>query len=303
MSKKLSRSLLSVAIIFALILNGCSTEIKSSNKSNTYVSESSSKKMALSGNFEEKLFVDFLDVGQGDCILVKTPGGKTMLIDAGPTDASDIVVSDLHKINVQKIDVAVSTHPHEDHIGGMNSVIDDFTIGRFYMPNATTTTTTFRNMSTTLSYKKIDTITAKTGTPINLDPSVSLEVLSPREDYYEDLNDYSIVIKLTYKKTSFLLTGDATELTEEEMIESGENLKSDVLKVGHHGSSTSTSENFLNLVSPEIAVISVGKDNDYGHPSAKTLDRLRAKNIEVFRTDEDGDVVVESDGNTVDVIG
>lgn len=245
------------------------------------------------------LKVHYIDVGQGDSILIQTPNGKNMLIDAGTNESSNTVTSYLSNLGITQLDIIAGTHPHEDHIGGMDAVINMFKIGKVYMPKATATTKTFEDVITAINNKGLSITTPVPGTTVDLDSSVKLEILAPNEDAYEELNNYSIVFKLTYGSKSFLFTGDAEDVSEKEMLSKGYDLKADVLKVGHHGSSSSTSDAFLSAVNPQYAVISVGKDNDYGHPAVSTMDKLKAKGIAVYRTDENGTIVATCDGTSI----
>jgi competence protein ComEC len=245
------------------------------------------------------LKISFIDVGQGDSILIQSPSGKTMLIDAGTNESTSTVVNYIKDQGIKNIDVIVETHPHEDHIGGMDAVINTFDIGQIFMPKVSAATKTFQDVLTAIQNKRLKVTTAVSGIPIDLDPAVKIEMLAPNSSSYEDVNNYSAVIKLTYNDTSFLFTGDAQEESEKEMLAKGYDLNADVLKVGHHGSDTSTSPEFLKVASPKYAVISVGKDNDYGHPRQETLDKLSLAGIQIFRTDESGTIVATSDGNTI----
>lgn len=261
----------------------------------------SSWKLALSKenkNYSDgRLKVSFIDVGQGDSILLETPEGNAMLIDAGGNDCGHKVVEYIKKQNINRLDVLVGTHPHEDHIGGLDTVIKSFDIGKVYMPKVSTTTKTFEDVLSEIKEKGMKITAARAGMTIDLDPELTVRILAPNSEKYKDLNNYSVVLKVTYGKTSFLFTGDAEEKSENEMM--GFDLKADVLKVGHHGSDSSTAERFLEAVSPEYAVISVGKHNDYGHPDEKILERLENSNVKVYRTDEDKTVVFISDGKEV----
>lgn len=246
------------------------------------------------------LKVSFIDVGQADSILVETPGGKSMLIDAGNNEDGDKVTSYIKGEGLNKVDVLVATHSHEDHIGGMDTVVNNFDIGKVYMSHGTTTTKTYQDVLTAIQNKGLKITSAKSGGSIDLDPELKIDILAPHEnDVFQDLNNYSVVLKVTYKNNSFLLTGDAEDSSEVEMLMTGADLKADVLKVGHHGSNSSTTDKFLQSISPKYAVISVGKGNDYGHPAQQTLDKLVAANVQVFRTDVDGTIVASSDGNTI----
>lgn len=246
----------------------------------------------------KKLKVHFIDVGQADSILIQTPDGKSMLIDAGNNADGQAVVSYLKGQGVSKIDILVGTHPHEDHIGGMDNVINSFEIGQIYMPKVSHTTKTYEDVLTAISRKGLKITSPTPGSTFSLG-EVRFTILAPNSSTYEDMNDYSIVLKMEYGNTSFLFTGDAEQVSENEIIAKGYNLKADVLKVGHHGSSSSTSQAFLDKVSPKYAVIMVGSDNNYGHPHKETMDKLEAKGIPVYRTDENGTIVATSDGTNI----
>ena len=265
--------------------------------------------MVLAGAFElfqgtvaitpgEELKVHFLDVGQGDSIFIELPTNETILIDASIKDASDKIINYLKEEKVSKIDYVFATHPHSDHIGGMSAVIKAFDIGQIYMPKAVTTTKTYENLLLTIKDKNLKIKTAKAGNTIIDTDDLKLVVLAPNQDSYESLNNYSIVLKLTYKEKSFLFTGDAETLSEKEITG---DVEADVLKVGHHGSRTSTSQAFLNKVNPSYAVISVGLNNDYKHPHQEVFDRLEKKNIKIYRTDQNGDIIFTTDGYNIDV--
>lgn len=264
--------------------------------------------MVLAGAFElfqgtvaitpgEDLKVHFLDVGQGDSIFIELPTNETILIDASIKDASDKIINYLKEENVSKIDYVFATHPHSDHIGGMSAVIKAFDIGQIYMPKAVTTTKTYENLLLTIKDKSLKIKTAKAGNTIIDTDDLKLVVLAPNQDSYESLNNYSIVLKLTYKEKSFLFMGDAETLSEKEITG---DVEADVLKVGHHGSRTSTSQSFLNKVNPSYAVISVGLNNDYKHPHQEIADRLEKKNIKIYRTDQNGDIIFTTDGYNID---
>lgn len=246
------------------------------------------------------LKVYYFDVGQGDSILIQV-NNKNLLIDGGPKDAESRLIKDLKDFGVKKLDYVITTHPHEDHIGGMGQVIKNFDIGKFYAPKVTSNTKTFEYMVNQLNNKnlKINIIKPGMGSDIDLGKNTKVEIFSPNSSSYDNLNNYSPIIKISYKETSFLFTGDAEKLSEKEVLEKGYAIQSDVLKIGHHGSSSSTSKEFLNKVNPKMAVISVGKNNDYGHPHKETISSLKNKGIKYFRTDEEGTITLESDGKTV----
>ncbi|NLM75491.1 MAG: MBL fold metallo-hydrolase [Clostridiaceae bacterium] len=243
----------------------------------------------------QKLKVHFIDVGQADSILI-IQNNSTMLIDAGNNADSDLVTQYIKSKGITKLDYVIGTHPHEDHIGGLDAVINNFDIGTVIMPKVAANTRTFEDVVNAIKNKDL-----KVTAPVPLDEydlgDAKFVILAPNSDNYEDLNDYSIVVKLTFGNNSFIFTGDAEAVSENEILSKGYNIKADVLKVGHHGSRSSTTENFLRKISPDYAVISVGKDNNYGHPSQEVLNLLKKENISVYRTDERGTIIAISDGN------
>ncbi len=245
--------------------------------------------------------VHFIDVGQGDSELIWLPGGKTMLIDAGDNGQEDRLLSYLRAQGVSRIDYLVGTHPHADHIGGMREVIETFPIGKIYLPRVSHTSETYTDMLKAIEQKGLTVETARQGKVLFAENGVRAECLAPAGESYESLNNHSAVIRLTYQDISFLFTGDAEGLSEKEMLSAGIDLTADVLKVGHHGSSTSTTADFLQAVSPGCAVISCGKSNDYGHPHQETLKKLEKAGIEVFRTDEMGTIIMETDGKNINI--
>lgn len=250
-------------------------------------------------NGSAELKVHFLDVGQGDSILIQFPDGRNMLVDAGGNDDAATVVNYLKKTGVERVDYLVGTHPHEDHIGSMDTVINEFQIGEVIMPEVTSTTRTFRDVLEAIDRKGLRIRPARAGMIILEEGQLVARVLSPGGEGYDKLNDYSAVIRLTCGKVSFLLTGDAEALAEREILASGAAIKADVLKVGHHGSNTSTTAAFLKAVGPKYAVISVGVGNDYGHPHRAVLDRLKKQGVEILRTDKQGTVLFTTDGNVL----
>ncbi len=241
----------------------------------------------------------FIDVGQGDAILVQLSSGKNILIDAGEDSAP--VISYLRQNQVSRLDIIIATHPHSDHIGGMSDVIQSFDIGSFYMPRVSHTTDAFSNMLDAVAGKGLKAKAAKAGVTLDVGSGFKACFLAPGASSYEDLNNYSAVLKIEYGQTAFLFAGDAESVSEEEMFHSGMNLQADLLKVGHHGSHDSSTDAFLKAVKPKVAVISVGTGNDYGHPSAETIVRLKSAGAEVYRTDHLGTIIATSDGSKVTV--
>lgn len=238
---------------------------------------------------DNNLRVYCLDVGQGDSILI-TNNNKTMLIDASTNEMGSRVVKYLNDLGIKKIDYLVGTHPHEDHIGGLDNVIKNFDIGTIYMPNVVATTKTYEEVIDAISAKKLKVTSPKTGDKFTVG-NAECEVMSIRNDK-DDYNNCSIVIKMDFNNVSYLFTGDA-----EESVESSRKWPHiDVLKVGHHGSNTSSSKNFLEQIKPEVALISVGQGNTYGHPTQATLKRLSNIGAKIYRTDENGTILLIEKG-------
>jgi competence protein ComEC len=243
--------------------------------------------------------VHFIDVGQGDSILIES-NNASMLIDAGENNKGSTVVNYLKAHGIEKLDYVIGTHPHSDHIGGLDTVIKAFPVDKVILPSVTHTTNTFEDVLDAITDKNLKLTKAQAGDQYSLGLA-NFTIISPDSNTYEDLNNYSVVIRLTYGDTSFLLTGDAEKLSEKAMVKSGYNLSADVLKLGHHGSSYSSGADFLDDVNPSYAVISVGKDNQYGHPHVETIQTMMDRNIKLYRTDEQGTIVFTSDGNTISV--
>ncbi|MDK2821228.1 MAG: competence protein ComEC [Clostridia bacterium] len=257
------------------------------------------KTRTLGDNSEGFLYVHYLDVNQGDAILIRLPNNQNILIDGGSNKVGPKLVNYLKQYGVRKLDYVIGTHPHEDHIGGLDLVIKAFEIGKVYMPKVTTNTDTYRDLLLAIKNKGLKVTNAKAGVTLPLNNEVKAIFISPNKSTYEELNDYSAVLHLTYGKTSFLFTGDAETTAEKEMVVSNLPLKADILKVGHHGSISSTSKAFLRKVDPTYAVISVGKDNDYGHPHPSIIERLQQAKIKIYRTDLHGTITAISDGDKI----
>jgi len=245
------------------------------------------------------LKVHFIDVGQGDSIFIQQ-GEKTMLIDAGEGDQGTVVTKYLNSLNVDNIDYLVGTHPHSDHIGGLATVINSIPVNQAIIPDIEHDTKTYENFIDALIDKEIDTLPATAGDKYSLGEA-EFEILGPVRDDYEDLNNWSIVIKLTFGENSFLFTGDAESFAETDIINSGGDLSADVLKVGHHGSTTSSTLKFLRKVSPTYAVISCGIDNSYGHPDPIITKRLANMKITTYSTHTSGTVIAMCDGKTITI--
>ncbi len=250
-------------------------------------------------NKDGVLRVNYIDVGQADSILIQSPNGRNMLIDAGETK-DKAVIDYLNSRNVKKLDVIVATHPHEDHISEMAEVVKNFDVGEFYMPKKQHTTKTFEKMVDAVLSKNITVNEAKAGISINFDENIKCDIIAPCGSDYDNLNNWSAVIKLSYGNTSFIFTGDAEDISEKEIIGSGVDIKADVLKVGHHGSHSSTTKSFLEKIAPKYAVISAAKVNDYGHPHKETISLLNDFGVKIFGTYDCGNIVAVSNGQDIE---
>jgi beta-lactamase superfamily II metal-dependent hydrolase len=277
--------IITLLIVFIVAFTGCTIEVDTSVQDD-----------------EKDLKVHFIDVGQADSILINLPGKVTMLIDAGNNGDKDTVIDYIKSQGIKQIDFLVGTHPHEDHIGGLDAVIKSVDIGKVYMPKVTHTSKTFKDVLLAVKEKGLKVSSPKPEEVIFDEDSLKIQFLAPVSTKYEELNNYSIVTKITYGETSFLLTGDAEELAENEMLKKSPSLlAADVLKVGHHGSSSSTSPEFLKTVNPTYAVISVEEGNSYGHPHKEVIERLDKSGIKYYRTDKNGTIVMASDGKNINI--
>ncbi len=240
------------------------------------------------------LDVYFLDVGQADSILLSN-NGHYMLIDAGNNEDGPKLVNYFKSLGITKFDYVIATHAHEDHIGGMDDIIKNFDIGTFYMPDLITTTKTFEDVLDALSEKQIAFETPTIDQEFSFSDTKITTLYVNNEA--KNLNDSSIVLRLKHGTNTFLFTGDASTKVEKQLL--NKNIASEVLKVGHHGSRYSTSKEFLNKVNPQYAIISVGINNTYKHPHDETLKKLNDKKIIIYRTDQEGTIVAESNGNII----
>jgi beta-lactamase superfamily II metal-dependent hydrolase len=246
---------------------------------------------------EDVLQVHFIDVGQGDSILV-VQNNEAMLIDAGENEKGREVVDYCEKQGISEIKYLVATHAHEDHIGGMDDVIENLEVDNIILTKSDYSTITYEEVITAAKEKNVNEIYPKVGNSINLG-NATIMVVAPNRDDYSEENNNSIILKITYGNVSYLFCGDAEIESEYDMAENGIDISADVIKIGHHGSDTSTSQMLLNTVSPRYAVISVGKDNSYGHPTSQILNRLKEYGIKYFRTDEEGTIVSITDGENI----
>lgn len=240
------------------------------------------------------LKVYFIDVGQADSILITT-NGENMLIDAGNNEDGEKLTAYLHNLGINNFKYVVGTHAHEDHIGGMDNIINNFSIENFFMPDAITTTKTFEDVLDALENKQLAFTTPEEDATFSL-ANAKFTVLHI-DGNQKDLNDTSIVLKMVYGNTSFLFMGDATSEIEEKIIT--KNIQSDVLKVAHHGSEYSSTTAFLKKVAPKYAIIEVGVNNTYKHPKDITLKKLQNIGAKIYRTDEDGTIIATTDGTNI----
>ena len=248
-------------------------------------------------NASEKLTVHFIDVGQGDSILINA-NEQFMLIDAGENKNGAAVVDYLKAQGVSELKYVIGTHPHKDHIGGLDNVINSFPIDKLIMPDIKADTKTFKEVQKAISDKKLKITKPVVGTEYKLG-SAKFIILAPNNNKYKDLDNYSVVIKLTYGNTSFLLTGDAEVLSENEILKIDLDISADVIKLGQHGSSHCSSYKFLDAVGAESAIISVGKSNKQELPARDTLIKVLDSEMELYRTDEMGTIVASSDGKKI----
>ena len=270
---------------------------------NDFIQNFHSSKLTTSGSsaVTGTLEVSYLDVGQGDSAYIKV-NGYDILVDAGPKSDEDKLLAQLEEKNIDDFEIIIATHPHEDHIGGMKKVFDRYDVESFYMPSVTHTTKTFENMVNAVANEGIKIQTIKEGMSFDLGEGARIDVYSPIYESYEEFNDYSPIMKLTYGETELIFTGDAEAHAEADVVAKYPNdLKADVLKFGHHGSSTSSTEEFLQSVDPDYGIISCGVDNKYGHPHKETLQKISKYNIQAYRTDTQGQITLISDGKNISI--
>lgn len=290
---------MAISLLFCLFLAGCGATDTAYQESTELMGRMGKElENADSGSGEGSLEVHYIDIGQGDSILVKQ-GDSAMLIDAGNNSKGTAVWSYLLSQGVDTLTYAIGTHPDADHIGGLDVVLYKLDCETIFLPDCVNDTRTYEELVDTIEGKNESPVIPEQGSVYSLGNAQFQILTDTHKDYGENINNYSIAIRLTFGGTSFLFTGDAEEEAENDMLASGLPLESDVFKAAHHGADTANTDKFLTAVNPEYCVISCGQDNTYGHPRAGVLNNLRGMGIKVFRTDEQGTVVAVSDGKEI----
>lgn len=287
--KKIYRHLWSLFLTAAILIGGFTAGSAMFSASNAEAAKTKSTDA-------ERMEVHFIDVGQGDAVLIMCDG-HAMLIDAGDYSKGTAIQNYLQKQNVKKLDYLILTHPDSDHIGGAPVIITKFEIDKVFVSNYEKDNKTYQKLIQALDNKRLKYTTPEVGAQYFLG-TAEITILAPNGTY-DDPNNASIALMLQNGKNKFLFTGDAEETAEQDILATGIDVSADVYKAGHHGSRTSTSQEFFKAVSPSCAVISCGEENSYGHPHAETLNTFRMNGVKVYRTDEDGTIVATSDGETI----
>lgn len=316
------------SLIFCISLTGCYSQNpipEDPDQNNNYISSdvdengnlisrpvleipSESEEIQSEEISDGEMTVYFIDVGNADCSLIEFSDGTTMLIDAGNVADGEDICSYLDYLGVDEINYLIATHPHEDHIGGMVDVINTIPVDNMYMPQIpdayVPTTKIYSNLLESIDSHNLTVTAPSAGEVIKQDDDTTVKFLnSPDKINSSNMNEYSLVVKITYKNTSFIFTGDAEKEEEEMMLQnfSKKDLDCDVLKVAHHGSTTSNTAEWLEALTPEYAYIPCGTGNQYGHPHDEIIEELTNMGIEYYRADYDGTVKITSDGNNITV--
>lgn len=274
-------------LLLIILLIGCTTDTTTINQS----------KINLEG---EILEVHFIDIGQGDSTYIKYPNGKNLLIDGGSKSKAEILINYLNNQGIEEIDTIIATHPHEDHIGSLPEVIRNFKVNNMYLPKKTSNTNIFEELLLEVKKNKISLKEGKKDLNLLKENNFSVDLLWPDGDY-KNTNNNSIVTKITYGNIKTLIMADAEKEVEKALGNDKNNIKADILRVGHHGSNTSSTLDFLKKVNPKYSIISVGEGNKYGHPDMEAMENLKEIKTEVLRTDRDGNIVFYIDGKNIEV--
>lgn len=266
----------------------------------TFLCSCSDKPAVNSSSVPTEISVTVLDVGQGDSIFVELPDEECMLIDAGESEYGKTVTDYINTSGYDKIDYLVATHPHADHIGGMREVVNSFDVGEIYMPKVAANTKTYENLLKAIDKKGLKINTAKAGLNILSEDNLEIDIIAPNSSGYEDINNYSAVVKITYGDVKFLFMGDAETESENEITA---DVSADFVKIGHHGSRSSSSEKFVKRVGAKYAAVSVAEENDYNHPVEEIIKRWFDSGAKVLMTKDVGNIVAQSDGKNLTVSG
>lgn len=272
-----------ICILFIINLTSCNNTTEDANR-------------ALKD--EDVIKVHFIDVGQGDATLIELHG-YTTLIDAGPNSSAERLINYLKGEKIKNIDYVIATHPDEDHIGGMDEVLSKFKVKNFYAPKIIKNTETFESMIKELKKQNLKINVPYKGLELDLGENAKLTFLTPLDQSSNSDNNLSLVTKIHYKDNSIIFMGDCETEVEKELLKDSDMLESNIIKLGHHGSKSSSSTVFLKKIAPDYAIISCGKNNKYGHPHKETIDKLDSLGIKYYRTDIDGNIVFRSDGMNI----
>lgn len=294
-----------ITIIIALVLFIFSLVMSFLDKNDIFTwNDLNNTTGALNGpvNPDSSFSIYYLDVGQGDCTIIKS-NDNVMMIDTSTKNHTLDIQEALKSLSIEKIDYLVITHQHDDHMGSAKDIIDKYEVANIIMPKLSdinmVTTTGYENLLKSIANRNVNAIPATVGESFKLGDA-TVQIFSPSQQD-EDLNNMSVVLKVVYGETSFIFQGDAEKTVEKQLLNSDFDLNADVIKLGHHGSNTSSTEKYLKAVNPQYAIISCGADNSYGHPHDEVIDRLKNNNISFFVTAQTGDVTVTSDGKNIDI--
>ncbi len=283
-------------IFIALIL--CLITFLSINRNNSYTPNNETSGQNTNSEITSNLLkIHYIDVDQGDAIFIELPNSQTMLIDAGEASKGEIITNYIKALNYDKIDYLIGTHPHTDHIGGLAHIINNFSIEKIYMPKVSSNSKTYENLLNIILQKGLKITTANSQTNILNNENLSINFIAPTKEY-SSLNNNSAVLKITYKERKFLFMGDAETQSENDIVA---DVSADVIKIGHHGSDTSSGQSFVNKVNPQYAIVMVGNNNKYDHPKQTIIERWSAAGAKIYRTDLNGNITVTSNGYTLSI--